>query len=100
MTGCFASDVIARSGPPRRSTSRRHCSFAVARQQLELSPEDARELGIADGESVDVSQNGTRLRAIAAVRSGAQPGTAFLAEGLASDSANALTEPTIEIAKR
>ncbi|MGA2925325.1 MAG: NADH-quinone oxidoreductase subunit NuoG [Solirubrobacteraceae bacterium] len=74
--------------------------FAVARQQVELSPEDAQRLGIADGESVAVSQNGTRLQARAAVRSDAPLGTAFLADGLAADSANALTEPMIEIAKR
>ncbi len=73
--------------------------FAVARQQVELSPEDAQRAGIVSGETVDVSQNGNRLKATAAVRSDAPPGTAFLAEGLATDSANALTEPTIEIAK-
>ena len=73
--------------------------FAVARQQLELSPQDARQLGIVNGEAVVVSQNGTSLWATAAVRSGVPPGAAFLAEGLPSDSANVLTEPTIEIAK-
>jgi hypothetical protein len=46
-----------------------------------------------------VAQNGTRLKAKAAVRSGVQPGTAFLATGIAEDSANELTEPFIEVIK-
>ncbi len=74
--------------------------FAVAHQQVELSPEDARRLGIAGGETVQVAQNGTRLRATAAIRSGVPSGTAFLADGLASDSANELTETTVEVSKR
>ena len=73
--------------------------YTVARQQAELSPEDAQRLGIVSGEIVHVSANGTRLRATAAVRSGVPAGTVFLATGLASDSANALTEPTVNLAK-
>ena len=73
--------------------------FTVAHQQLELSPEDARRLGIRNGDQLAVSQNGTRLSARAAVRSGVPEGTAFLAEGIAADSANALTEPAIEVSK-
>ncbi|HET6868994.1 MAG TPA: NADH-quinone oxidoreductase subunit NuoG [Solirubrobacteraceae bacterium] len=74
--------------------------FTVARQQVELAPEDAQRLGIANGEAVEVSQNGTALRAIAHVRTGVQAGTAFLADGIAGDSANAFTEPVIEVHKR
>jgi NADH-quinone oxidoreductase subunit G len=73
--------------------------FLFPAQRLELSLADAERLGIADGESVQVSQNGTRLNATAAVRSGVTEGTAFLADGIASDSANALTEPEIEVRK-
>jgi NADH-quinone oxidoreductase subunit G len=73
--------------------------FAVAHQQVELSPEDARRLGIANGEAVEVAQNGTRLHGRAAVRTGVPIGTTFLAEGIASDSANALTEPIVEVRK-
>src|SRR5581483_2961667 len=73
--------------------------FAIARQQVELSPEDARRLSVSSGDEVTVAQNGTRLRARAQVRSGVPEGTAFLADGIESDSANALTEPTIEISK-
>jgi NADH-quinone oxidoreductase subunit G len=72
----------------------------VARQQAELSPQDAQRLGIASGEEIEVAQNGTRLRAAAAVRSGIPEGTVFLATGIADDSANALTEPEVEVRKR
>jgi NADH-quinone oxidoreductase subunit G len=74
--------------------------FTVPRQQVELAPEDAQRLGIANGEAVEVSQNGTALKAIAHVRTGVQAGTAFLADGIAGDSANAFTEPVIEVHKR
>jgi NADH-quinone oxidoreductase subunit G len=73
--------------------------YTVAHQQVELAPEDAARLGIVNGESIEVAQNGTRLHATAAVRTGVSPGTAFLAEGLATDSANALTEREIEVHK-
>jgi NADH-quinone oxidoreductase subunit G len=73
--------------------------FTVAHQQLELSPEDALRLQIDNGEQVEFAQNGTRLRARAAIRSGVLPGTAFLADGIATDSANALTEDLIEVRK-
>ncbi|HUO73828.1 MAG TPA: NADH-quinone oxidoreductase subunit NuoG [Solirubrobacteraceae bacterium] len=73
--------------------------YTIARQLLELSPEDARRLGVGHGETVEVAQNGTRLTAQASIRSGVAPGTAFLAEGIKTDSANALTEPLIEVIK-
>jgi NADH-quinone oxidoreductase subunit G len=73
--------------------------FTIAEQQLELAPEDARRLGIAHGDEVTVSQNGTRLQARAHVRTGVPAGAAFLAEGIATDSANVLTEREIEVAK-
>ncbi len=73
--------------------------YTIARQLLELSPEDARRLGLTGGERVVVSQNGARLDATAHVRTGVPAGIAFLAEGIASDSANALTGPTIAVSK-
>jgi NADH-quinone oxidoreductase subunit G len=73
--------------------------FAIARQQVELSPADAQRLGIMPGDDVVVAQNGTRLRGTAHVRSGVPEGTTFLAEALASDSANVLTEPLVEVRK-
>jgi NADH-quinone oxidoreductase subunit G len=73
--------------------------YTIARQQVELSPQDARRLGIASGEGVVVSQNGAHVNATAHVRTGVPAGTAFLADGIASDSANAFTEPAITLAK-
>jgi anaerobic selenocysteine-containing dehydrogenase len=73
--------------------------YLVARQHVELSPDDAGRLGIADGDEVVVAQNGTRLAAAALVRSSVPRGSAFLADGIASDSANVLTEPLIEVVK-
>jgi NADH-quinone oxidoreductase subunit G len=73
--------------------------YTIARQLLELSPEDARRLGLASGESVVVSENGNRLKATAHIRTGVPAGTAFLADGLASDSANALTGSAISVTK-
>jgi NADH-quinone oxidoreductase subunit G len=74
--------------------------YTIPRQQVELSPEDARRLGIANGDSIGLSQNGTRLRGWAHVRSGVPAGTAFLADGISEDSANAFTEPVVEVHKR
>jgi NADH-quinone oxidoreductase subunit G len=97
--------------------------YLTAEQQLELSPEDAQRLGIANGDEVQVAQlgdsgaaqageagsragrtpegrrEGTRLTARAAIRSSVPIGTAFLADGIAAQSANALTEPLIEVIK-
>ena len=74
--------------------------FTVASQQVELSPEDAERLGVAPGEAIEVAQNGTSLNAVAHVRSGVPAGTAFLADGIANASANAFTEPEVEVRKR
>jgi len=73
--------------------------FLVPEQQLELSPDDARRLGIDHGDGVEVAQNGTRLQATAVVRSSIPVGSAFLAEGIAAESANVLTAPLIEVRK-
>jgi NADH-quinone oxidoreductase subunit G len=73
--------------------------YTIARQQLELSPEDAQRLGLGPGDAVQVSQNGTRLRGTVHVRTGVMPGTVFLAEGIANGSANAFTEAEVEVEK-
>jgi NADH-quinone oxidoreductase subunit G len=73
--------------------------FLIPTQTVELSPADARRLGIGDGDDVQVGSNGTRLSVTAAIRTGVPAGSAFLAEGIASNSANALTEPLIEVHK-
>jgi NADH-quinone oxidoreductase subunit G len=71
--------------------------FLVARQQIEIAPEDAERLSLRNGDSADVSQNGTRVRGTVAVRTGVPSGTVFLAEGIARDSANVFTEPTVRV---
>ena len=71
--------------------------YTIAEQLVELAPEDAQRLGIATGTPVEVAANGTRVRGRAHVRTGVPAGTAFLADGLAEESANALTEPLIEV---
>jgi NADH-quinone oxidoreductase subunit G len=71
--------------------------FTVAEQLVELAPDDARRLGIADGDELVVGSNGTRVRGRAHVRTGVPVGTAFLADGIAAESANALTEPIVEV---
>jgi len=73
--------------------------YTIARQQLELSPEDAQRLELFDGDEVTVGQNGTRLHAVAKIRTGVPAGTVFLADGIAEDSANALTAATVEVRK-
>jgi NADH-quinone oxidoreductase subunit G len=73
--------------------------FTVAEQVVELSPQDAQRLGIEQGAAVQVAQNGTRLEGRAAIRTGVPAGTAFVAAGIARDSANALTEPLVEVVK-
>jgi NADH-quinone oxidoreductase subunit G len=94
--------------------------FAIAEQLVELSPADAQRLGIRDGTEVTIAQlddsgaarsgeagrraggkpEGTRLAARAAVRTGVPAGTAFLADGIAQDSANILTESLVEVTER
>jgi len=73
--------------------------FTLAEQVVELSPQDAQRLGIEQGAAVRVAQNGTRLTGRAAIRTGVPAGTAFVATGIARDSANALTEAYVEVVK-
>ena len=74
--------------------------FTVARQQVELSPEDASRLGIGNGDADRRwLRTGPRLRGSAHVRSGVPAGTVFLADGIADESANALTERVVEVSK-
>jgi NADH-quinone oxidoreductase subunit G len=73
--------------------------YLAVEQQLELAPEDAQRLGVAHGDEVQVAQNGHRVRAKATIRTGVPVGSAFLADGICAQSANALTEPLIEVRK-
>jgi len=64
--------------------------FLRPRQRVELSLADAERSKLNNGDEVDVSQNGTTVRAQVAVREGVQEGVCFLIEGTAEDNANGL----------
>ncbi|HVS28198.1 MAG TPA: NADH-quinone oxidoreductase subunit NuoG [Solirubrobacteraceae bacterium] len=65
-------------------------AFLGAKQHVELNPDDADRLGLVDGEAVRAVVNGSSVAARVALRAAVPAGTAFLAEGTAADSANAL----------
>ena len=69
--------------------------FTQARQQLEISPEDARSLGLKAGQRAIVTPSpnghGPSISATVALRSSITPGIVFLQESIAQDPANALT---------
>ena len=65
--------------------------FLAPQQTLELAPSDAEELGIENGDQVEVRSNGTSVRAHVALRERIRPGAVFLIEGTAEENANALT---------
>ncbi len=76
--------------------------FLLPRQRAELSPEDARRLGISPGEEVVVSADGRSVRAAAAVRSAMPAGSLFLIAGTAEDNATVLADGaprTVEVRK-
>jgi anaerobic selenocysteine-containing dehydrogenase len=64
--------------------------FLAPQQRVELSVSDAERLGLAAGDEVSVSQNGTSLRAHVAIRERVPEGTCLLLEGTAEGNANAL----------
>jgi NADH-quinone oxidoreductase subunit G len=64
--------------------------FLQPEQRVELSLADAERLGLKGGDEVDVSQNGTTVRAQVAVRERIEQGVCFLIEGTAEDNANGL----------
>jgi NADH-quinone oxidoreductase subunit G len=66
--------------------------FLQPRQRVELSLSDAERLELKAGDEVNVSQNGTSVRAQVAVRERVQEGVCFLLEGTAEDNANGLLD--------
>jgi NADH-quinone oxidoreductase subunit G len=64
--------------------------FLQPRQRVELSLSDAERLGLSSGDEVEVSQNGTSVRARVAVRERIEQGVCFLIEGTFEDNANGL----------
>ncbi|HSD82122.1 MAG TPA: molybdopterin-dependent oxidoreductase, partial [Solirubrobacteraceae bacterium] len=74
-------------------------SFLHPAQRAELSPDDARKLGLRDGERVLVGVDGDSVRATVALRAAAQAGTVYLQSALGEDSASALASPLVEVRK-
>jgi NADH-quinone oxidoreductase subunit G len=76
--------------------------FLQPQQRIELSPADAERLGLSNGETVRVSQNGTAVEASVQIRERIEQGVCFLIEGTAEDNANGLLNGgpmTVEINK-
>jgi NADH-quinone oxidoreductase subunit G len=76
--------------------------FLAPHQRVELSPEDAKRLGLRSGDRVEVAYEGAAVGAEVLVRSAVPAGSAFLAEATAADGANALTngEPRLVEVRR
>jgi NADH-quinone oxidoreductase subunit G len=64
--------------------------FLQPRQRVELSLSDAERLALSNGDQVDVSQNGTTVRAQVTIRERVEQGVCFLIEGTSEDNANGL----------
>jgi NADH-quinone oxidoreductase subunit G len=73
-------------------------AFLHPQQRVEISPADARRLGVADGvEMLVADETGAGIHARVALRDAVPAGSAFLQRGIAGDSANVLRGSTIEI---
>jgi NADH-quinone oxidoreductase subunit G len=64
--------------------------FLRPQQRVELSLADAERLQLSSGDEVDVSQNGTTIRARVTIRERIEAGVCFLIEGTSEDNANEL----------
>ncbi len=72
--------------------------FMRPRQVVELSPADARALGINEGDRVEVGvQRDAACSGAVRLRASVPGGSVFLVEGTSEDPANALTEPFVEV---
>jgi NADH-quinone oxidoreductase subunit G len=73
--------------------------FLQPTQRAELSPDDARKIGVAEGERVVVGVNGHSVRATVALRASAQAGTVYLETAIPQDNASVLEGPLVEVRK-
>jgi anaerobic selenocysteine-containing dehydrogenase len=73
--------------------------FLHPTQRAELSPDDARKLGVSDGERVVVGVNGHSVRATVALRAAAATGTVYLETAIPEDNASVLEGPLVEVRK-
>ncbi|HWC26362.1 MAG TPA: molybdopterin dinucleotide binding domain-containing protein [Solirubrobacteraceae bacterium] len=69
-------------------------------QRAALSPRDAQRLGVAHGDRVTVSSNGSRVQATAVLPSAVPEGSIFLEEGISEDSASELDADLVEVSAR
>ena len=74
--------------------------FLTQRQRAELNPDDGERLGVAEGDSVEVSAAGTSIGAVVALRTGVPTGSVFLQTALEHDRANALTTALVQVRRR
>jgi NADH-quinone oxidoreductase subunit G len=73
-------------------------AFLHPHQRVEISPADARRLGVADGvEMLVIDETGAQIRAHVALRDAVPVGSAFLQRGIATDSAESLRGSRIQI---
>ena len=74
--------------------------FLAPTQTVEIAPSDAENLGLTQGDEVDVKSNGTSLRARVAIRERVRPGSAFMIEATVEANANELSPAElIEVVK-
>jgi NADH-quinone oxidoreductase subunit G len=78
--------------------------FALPRQVIELSPEDAAALGVREGDRAEVAAfgggtNGTRVRGAVKLRAAVPTGSVFVTEGVHGEPANALLEPLVQVTR-
>src|SRR4051794_27644810 len=73
--------------------------FLHPRQRVEISPADAQRLNVLEGDPVVVGSNGTSVRATVALRDAMPPGSVFLQNAIAEDSASSLEDPLVEVRK-
>jgi NADH-quinone oxidoreductase subunit G len=71
--------------------------FLRAQQVVELSPDDARALGIREGERVEVGSNGSRVQGAVKLRAAVPAGSVFVAEGVHGQPANRLTDALVTV---
>ena len=76
--------------------------FLAPVQRAELAPDDAKRLGLSQGDEVVVTADGESVRAPVALRQGVSPGSVFLTAGTAEHNATALMNGvprTVEVRK-
>jgi NADH-quinone oxidoreductase subunit G len=74
--------------------------FLAPQQTVEISLADAEDMGLGEGDEVDVRSNGTSVRARVAIRERVRPGSAFMIEATIEANANRLSPAeSIEVVK-